>query len=141
MGAGTIEIGDLQVYRLGFGAMRITGPGVWGPPADHGEAIRVLRRAVELGVQLIDTADAYGPNVSEALIAEALYPYPDGPGDRDEGRQGSPGADGLAGGRAARAPARGVRGVAAAAEARAHRPLPAACAGRERAASRSPSAR
>jgi pyridoxine 4-dehydrogenase len=72
---GTIEIGDRRVRRLGFGAMRITGPGIWGPPADHDEAIAVLRRAVELGVNLIDTADSYGPHVSEELIAEALYPY------------------------------------------------------------------
>src|SRR5829696_7513792 len=75
--AGTIEIGDRRVRRLGFGAMRITGPGIWGPPADHDEAIAVLRRAVELGVQLIDTADSYGPEVSEELIAEALHPYPE----------------------------------------------------------------
>jgi len=75
---GTITIGDLEVNRLGFGAMRITGEGIWGPPRDHDECIRVLRRAVELGVTLIDTADSYGPNVSEELIAEALYPYPDG---------------------------------------------------------------
>ncbi len=67
--------GDLPVIRLGFGAMRITGPGIWGDPPDRGEAIRVLRRAVALGVDLIDTADAYGPYVSEDLIAEALYPY------------------------------------------------------------------
>jgi pyridoxine 4-dehydrogenase len=70
--------GDLTVYRLGFGAMRITGAGIWGPPRDHDEAIRVLRRALELDINLIDTADAYGPNVSEELIAEALYPYPEG---------------------------------------------------------------
>jgi aryl-alcohol dehydrogenase-like predicted oxidoreductase len=70
--------GDLEVARLGFGAMRITGEGVWGPPADQDEAIRVLRRAVELGVEFIDTADAYGPFVSEDLIARALHPYPDG---------------------------------------------------------------
>jgi pyridoxine 4-dehydrogenase len=77
--SGTFRIGgDLQVYRLGFGAMRITGDGIWGPPSDHDEAIRVLRRAVDLGVNLIDTADSYGPYVSEELIAEALYPYPDG---------------------------------------------------------------
>ncbi len=69
--------GDLKVYRLGFGAMRITGPGIWGPPADHDGALAVLRRAVELGINLIDTADAYGPEVSENLIAEALYPYPE----------------------------------------------------------------
>ena len=62
---------------MGFGAMRITGPGIWGPPADHDEVIRVLKRAVELGVNLIDSADSYGPGVSENLIAEALYPYPD----------------------------------------------------------------
>ena len=68
--------GDLTVYRLGFGAMRLTGPGIWGPPADKQEAIAVLRRALELGVNLIDTADSYGPEVSESLIAEALYPYP-----------------------------------------------------------------
>jgi pyridoxine 4-dehydrogenase len=74
---GTIEIGDRPVRRLGFGAMRITGRGIWGPPADHDEAIAVLRRAVELGVNLIDTADSYGPHVSEELIAEALHPYPD----------------------------------------------------------------
>ena len=77
--SGTFLIGgDLPVYRLGFGAMRITGPGVWGPPADREEAVAVLRRAVELGVNLIDTAESYGPKVSEELIAEALYPYPEG---------------------------------------------------------------
>jgi pyridoxine 4-dehydrogenase len=67
--------GDLTVNRLGFGAMRITGPGTWGPPADRDEALRVLRRAVELGVDFIDTADSYGPYVSEELIREALHPY------------------------------------------------------------------
>src|SRR6476660_403773 len=67
--------GDIEVRRLGFGAMRITGPGIWGPPRDRGAARALLRRAVELGVQLIDTADAYGPGVSEELIAEALSPY------------------------------------------------------------------
>ena len=77
--AGTVSIGgDLEVNRLGFGAMRITGRGIWGPPADHDEAVRVLRRALELGVELIDTADSYGPDVSEELIAEALSPYPGG---------------------------------------------------------------
>jgi pyridoxine 4-dehydrogenase len=75
--AGTIAIGDHRVRRLGFGAMRITGRGIWGPPEDHDQAIAVLRRAVELGVNLIDTADSYGPEVSENLIAEALHPYPD----------------------------------------------------------------
>ncbi len=74
--AGTVTIGgDVTVNRLGFGAMRITGPGIWGPPADEPGAIAVLRRAVELGVNFIDTADAYGPAVSEELIRQALYPY------------------------------------------------------------------
>jgi aryl-alcohol dehydrogenase-like predicted oxidoreductase len=77
--AGTLNLGgDLPVHRLGFGAMRITGKGIWGPPEDRDEAIRVLRRVPELGVNLIDTADSYGPHVSESLIAEALYPYPQG---------------------------------------------------------------
>ena len=70
--------GDLTINRLGYGAMRITGKGIWGPPKDHNEAIRVLKRTVELGVNFIDTADSYGPYVSEELIAEALYPYPTG---------------------------------------------------------------
>jgi pyridoxine 4-dehydrogenase len=70
--------GDLEVQRLGFGAMRITGKGIWGPPDDPEEAKRLLRRVVELGIDLIDTADSYGPKVSENLIAEALHPYPDG---------------------------------------------------------------
>ncbi|GBR20241.1 aldo/keto reductase [Komagataeibacter nataicola] len=77
--AGTFSIGgDLVVHRLGFGAMRITGPGIWGPPADHDEAIRTLRRLPEIGVNFIDTADSYGPDVSEWLIREALHPYPKG---------------------------------------------------------------
>jgi pyridoxine 4-dehydrogenase len=76
--AGTIEVGgDLTVNRLGFGAMRITGAGIWGQPADREEAKAVLRRAVELGVNFIDTADSYGPHVSEELIREALHPYPE----------------------------------------------------------------
>jgi len=75
--SGTFTIGgDLTVYRLGFGAMRLTGPGIWGPPRDRQEAIAVLRRALDRGVNLIDTADSYGPAVSESLIVEALYPYP-----------------------------------------------------------------
>jgi aryl-alcohol dehydrogenase-like predicted oxidoreductase len=74
--SGTFDIGgDLTVNRLGFGAMRITGDGIWGPPKDRAEAVRVVRRAAELGVNLIDTADSYGPNVSEEIIAEALHPY------------------------------------------------------------------
>jgi pyridoxine 4-dehydrogenase len=76
--AGTIEIGgDMVVRRLGFGAMRITGNGIWGEPPDEGQARATLRRVVELGVNFIDTADSYGPEVSERLIAEALHPYPD----------------------------------------------------------------
>ncbi len=77
--AGSFSIGgDMPVNRLGFGAMRITGPGIWGEPSDRPNALAVLRRAVELGVNVIDTADSYGPNVSEELIAEALHPYPAG---------------------------------------------------------------
>ena len=75
--SGTFHIGgELPVYRLGYGAMRLTGPGIWGEPSDRDEAVRVLRRAVELGVTFIDTADAYGPYISEGLIRAALYPYP-----------------------------------------------------------------
>ncbi len=77
--SGIFQIGgDLSVHRLGYGAMQITGPGVWGEPADRPEAIAVLRRAIELGINLIDTADSYGPHVSEELIREALHPYPAG---------------------------------------------------------------
>src|ERR1700726_4569760 len=75
--SGTFVIGgDIPIRRLGFGTMQLTGAGVWGEPADHSEAIAVLRRAVELGINLIDPADSYGPEVAERLIAEALYPYP-----------------------------------------------------------------
>jgi aryl-alcohol dehydrogenase-like predicted oxidoreductase len=74
----TIRLGGREVTRLGFGAMRVTGPNVLGPPEDRAGAVRLLRRAVELGVQVIDTAESYGPGVSEELIAEALHPYPDG---------------------------------------------------------------
>jgi pyridoxine 4-dehydrogenase len=77
--AGTIDLGgELSVCRLGFGAMRLTGEGIWGPPKDRKAALAVLRRALELGVNFIDTADSYGPGVSEELIAEALFPYPAG---------------------------------------------------------------
>jgi pyridoxine 4-dehydrogenase len=77
--AGQVSLGkEITVNRLGFGAMRLTGEGIWGPPKDRAGAVAVLRRAVELGVQFIDTADSYGPNISEELIAEALFPYPAG---------------------------------------------------------------
>ena len=75
--SGTFEIGGRTVHRLGFGAMRITGPGIWGEPPDRAVAVAVVRRAVELGVDFIDTADSYGPAVSEEIIREALHPYPD----------------------------------------------------------------
>ena len=70
--------GDLEINRMGYGAMRITGEGIWGPPADHDESIRVLKKAIALGINFIDTADSYGPDVAEKLIAEALYPYKEG---------------------------------------------------------------
>jgi aryl-alcohol dehydrogenase-like predicted oxidoreductase len=77
--AGTMTIGgDLTVYRMGYGAMRLCGPGIWGWPEDRENALRVLRRVIELGINFIDTADAYGPEVNELQIAQALYPYPDG---------------------------------------------------------------
>ncbi len=77
--SGTFAIGgNLPVHRLGYGAMQLTGPGVWGDPSDRAQAVAVLRRAVELGINLIDTADSYGPYVSEELIREALHPYPKG---------------------------------------------------------------
>jgi aryl-alcohol dehydrogenase-like predicted oxidoreductase len=92
--AGTVTLGgDLTVNRLGFGAMRITGKGIWGPPADRDGALAVLRRAVELGADLIDTADSYGPNVSEELIAEALAPYADGLVIATKGGHTRPGPD------------------------------------------------
>jgi aryl-alcohol dehydrogenase-like predicted oxidoreductase len=75
--SGAFRLGSLEVHRLGYGAMQITGPGVWGPPRDPGEAIAVLRRAVELGVDFVDTADSYGPYVSEELVRTALHPYDD----------------------------------------------------------------
>jgi aryl-alcohol dehydrogenase-like predicted oxidoreductase len=85
--------GDLRVTRLGFGAMRITGAGVWGEPPDRAEAVRVLRRAVELGIDFIDTADSYGPGVSEEIIAEALHPYPKGLAIATKGGFERPGPD------------------------------------------------
>jgi pyridoxine 4-dehydrogenase len=76
--SGTFQLGGTTVHRLGYGAMQLTGPGIWGEPDDRAECVQVLRRAVELGVDLIDTADSYGPEVSEDIIFEALHPYPDG---------------------------------------------------------------
>ena len=88
--AGTVTLGgDLAVNRMGYGAMRITGKGIWGPPENKDAALATLRRAVELGVNFIDTADSYGPYVSEELIAEALYPYPAGMVVGDQGRMGA----------------------------------------------------
>ena len=101
--SGTFAIGgDLPVHRLGYGAMQLTGPGVWGPPRDHDEAIRVLRRAVELGVNLIDTADSYGPFVADAPDPRGAAPLPRRPGDRHQGRLHPPGAGPVGAGRAAR---------------------------------------
>src|SRR5438270_5206570 len=92
--AGTITLGnDLTVNRIGYGAMRITGEGIWGPPKDHDAAIATLRRVVELGVDFIDTADSYGPYVSEELIAEALAPYPSGVVIATKGGWERPGAE------------------------------------------------
>ena len=84
--SGTFEIAGKTVHRLGFGAMRLTGQGIWGEPADRAECVRVVQRAVELGVDLIDTADSYGPYVSEEIIREALHPYPEQVLDRHQGR-------------------------------------------------------
>jgi pyridoxine 4-dehydrogenase len=78
LAGGVLLGGEISVHRLGFGAMRLTGEGIWGPPKDRQAALAVLRRAVELDVDFIDTADSYGPNISEELIAEALFPYPAG---------------------------------------------------------------
>ena len=92
--SGSFRIGgDLEVHRLGFGAMRVTGKGIWGPPKDREGSIAVLRRAVELGTNLIDTAESYGPHVSEELIAEALYPYPPGLVIATKGGLDRPGPD------------------------------------------------
>ena len=88
--AGTFTIGgDLTVNRLGYGAMRITGEGIWGPPADENSALATLRRAIDLDVNLVDTADSYGPAVSEELIAKALFPYPSDLGHRHQRRMGA----------------------------------------------------
>ena len=76
--SGTVALGDCTIHRLGFGAMQVTGPGVWGQPRNPSECQRVLTRAIDLGVDFIDTADSYGPYISEELIREALHPYPKG---------------------------------------------------------------
>jgi len=92
--AGDVSLGgEISVHRLGFGAMRLTGEGIWGPPKDHKAALAVLRRAVELEINFIDTADSYGPNVSEELIAEALFPYPAGLVIATKGGWNRPGPD------------------------------------------------
>jgi pyridoxine 4-dehydrogenase len=92
--AGTVSLGgEVSINRLGFGAMRLTGEGIWGPPRDRKKALAVLRRAVELDVNFIDTADSYGPNVSEELIAEALFPYPKGLVIATKGGWDRPGPD------------------------------------------------
>jgi len=92
--AGDVLLGgELSVHRLGFGAMRLTGAGIWGPPRDKKQALAVLRRAIELGVNFIDTADSYGPAVSEELIAEALFPYPSGLVIATKGGWNRPGPD------------------------------------------------
>ena len=125
--AGTIDVGgDLTVNRMGFGAMRITGNGIWGEPPSRDQAIATLRRVVELGVNFIDTADSYGPSVSEELIAEALYPYPDDLVIATKGGQLRPGPNRWDTGRASRAPAGGMRGQPAAAAAGADPAVPAA---------------
>src|SRR5271154_5918474 len=92
--AGDISLGgEISVHRLGFGAMRLTGEGIWGPPKDREAALAVLRKAVELEVNFIDTADSYGPYVSEELIAEALFPYPKGLVIATKGGRNRPGPD------------------------------------------------
>src|SRR5579872_2891571 len=92
--SGTFAIGgDLTVYRLGFGAMRVTGEGIWGPPKNRSDAIALLKQVIDLGINLIDTADSYGPFISEELIAEALYPYPKGLVIATKGGWNRPGPD------------------------------------------------
>ena len=107
--SGTLQLGTLTVHRLGFGSMQLPGTGVWGPPKDHDGAMAVLRRAVELGVDLIDTADSYGPNVAEELIREALHPYPAGTQDCHQGRAHPSGAGPVGRLWATRLPAPAVR--------------------------------
>ena len=125
--SGTFRLGgDLPVHRLGFGAMRITGKGIWGPPADRTEAVAVLRRCVELGTTLIDTAESYGPYVSEELIARGAPSVSTRPRDCDQRRARPDGAGPMAGQRATGASPGGARRKSPAAEARPHRSIPAA---------------
>jgi hypothetical protein len=125
--AGKFDLGgDLSVNRMGFGAMRITGEGIWGEPENPEEARRVLRRTLELGINLIDTADSYGPKVSERLIAETLHPYPEALVIATKGGLTRPGPGRWAPNGPARASARSVRREPQAAESRPHRPLPIA---------------
>ena len=135
--AGTITIGgDLTVNRLGFGAMRLTGPGIWGEPKDPQGARRVLQRALELGVNFIDTADSYGPDVSERLIARDVAPVSARPRDRDQGRADPPGARQWERKGDPGTSAPGVRREPEAAAPRAHRPLSVPRARSARAAGR-----
>ena len=124
--AGMIDVGgDLTAARLGYGAMRITGPGVWGEPPDRDRARAAPRRAVDLGVTFIDTADAYGPEVSERLIARDAVPVSGGTGHRDQGWPWSGRARAASTGRPAQAPAPCLRGEPGPAAARPDRPVPA----------------
>lgn len=124
--SGQITLGgDLTVNRMGFGAIRVTGQGIWGPPDDVQESKRVLRRAVELGVNFIDTADSYGPEVSENLIAETLHPYPEGLVIATKGGLLRPGPGSLGSGREARASARRTRRKPSPASVGSHGSLPA----------------
>ena len=142
MATTTLTIGgDLEVYRFGFGAMRITGDGIWGEPPDEAACRDLLRRIVQTDVNLIDTADSYGPEVSERLIAEALYPYPDNLVIATKGGLERPGPNRWVRQLPARAAQALLRGLAAAAQARADRPVPAAHGRSERCRSRTPSAR
>ena len=124
--SGTCQLGSLTVHRLGFGTMQLPGPGVWGPPADHEAALAVLRRAVDLGVDLFDTADAYGPDVAEELVREALHPYPAIAAHRHQGRADPNRSRPVGHRRPARVPAQRVRGQPGPPGGGPDRPVPAA---------------
>jgi pyridoxine 4-dehydrogenase len=125
--SGTVSLGgELTVHRLGFGAMRITGDGIWGPPKDPASALAVLRRATELGVNFIDTADSYGPYVSEELIAKALAPYPKDLVIATKGGWNRPGPGAVDPRRQPGAPAQGCRGQLKEVAPGSHRCLPIA---------------